>query len=296
MWIIFAVLTVIAWGCSDVCFKKSIDDDSSVLDLIQYNGIIYFGITVIYMIARGVSFNFSAIVGYLPAGLCYLASMFSYYAAFKYSKVSLVSPIANASCAITSLLCVFVLRQSLDFKQIIAVIVITVSIALLSNPGEEKEKTRKKIFLIGFFLALGYTLLDGLGSFFDEVFIDVNVVEKGVCTEDDVIVAYATLYFVAALVCTMIKLFKRIKNRNVPKVKKKFDKWKLIGTLFETGGEYAYVYTYASQDAAIASPFIASFSAVSIILSRIFLKEKITKKQYILVGLIIVSMFVLGIE
>ena len=34
------------------------------------------------------------------------------------------------------------------------------------------------------------------------------VVTKNV--EDDVIVAYATLYFVAALVCTVIKLFKRI--------------------------------------------------------------------------------------
>ena len=57
-----------------------------------------------------------------------------------------------------------------------------------------------------------------------------------------------------------------------------------------------FAYAYASRDAAIASPFIASFSAVSIILSRIFLNEKITKNQYILVSLIIAGMFILSIE
>ena len=40
---------------------------------------------------------------------------------------------------------------------------------------------------------------------------------------------------------------------------------------------------------------IAAYSIVSLILSRIFLKEKLTKKQYLMVAAVMVGIILLGI-
>ena len=75
----------------------------------------------------------------------------------------------------------------------------------------------------------------------------------------------------------------------------KNNKLKLLGTLLETAGQYTYIYAFAFGDAAIASPYIAAYSIVTVILSRIFLKEKLKKKQYILIGIILVALVILSI-
>ena len=50
-----------------------------------------------------------------------------------------------------------------------------------------------------------------------------------------------------------------------------------------------------SKNAIIAAPLIASYSIVSVILSRIFLKEKLSKKHYILVAMVMIGIAILGI-
>lgn len=296
MWIFYAALTVLFWGSSNVFFKKSIDDDGTAIDLITYNGIVFFIMTIIYALVKGASFNFYAIIHYLLAGLCYIAALFSFYAALKYQKVSLVSPIANCSCVITSLLCVLLLKQSISLVQLILIFIIVASIILISKDDSSSEKISRNCFILGLGLALGYTFLDGLGSFFDEVYIDKYVCSENVFTEDDVILSYATIYFIASMICLTLKLFRDKKKGIINKNYFKPNRFKLIGTVLETLGQYAYVYTFASSDAAIASPFVSSYCAISIILSRIFLKEKISKKQTVLVTLIIICMFILCTE
>jgi drug/metabolite transporter (DMT)-like permease len=51
-----------------------------------------------------------------------------------------------------------------------------------------------------------------------------------------------------------------------------------------------------SANAVIVAPLISSYSMVSVILSRIFLKEKLTAKQYAVIAMIMVGIFILGFE
>jgi drug/metabolite transporter (DMT)-like permease len=50
-----------------------------------------------------------------------------------------------------------------------------------------------------------------------------------------------------------------------------------------------------SGNGAIAAPIISCVCVVSLILSRIFLKEKLTKRQYLFIGIIIFSILMLAI-
>ncbi len=69
---------------------------------------------------------------------------------------------------------------------------------------------------------------------------------------------------------------------------------RICAAVFETAGQFIYVRAM-SGNAIIAAPMIAAYSVVSIILSRIFLKEKLPLRQYIAVATIMLGIVILGI-
>ena len=64
---------------------------------------------------------------------------------------------------------------------------------------------------------------------------------------------------------------------------------------FEEFGQIFYVFAMASKPM-LAAPMIASYCIVSVILSRIFLKEKLKASQYACVIAVIVGIVILGIN
>ncbi len=69
---------------------------------------------------------------------------------------------------------------------------------------------------------------------------------------------------------------------------------RVAAALLETAGQATYVYAMSGQGV-VAAPMIAAYSIVSLILSRIFLKERLTKKQYLMVAAVMVGIILLGI-
>ncbi|MBR4165753.1 MAG: EamA family transporter, partial [Lachnospiraceae bacterium] len=69
---------------------------------------------------------------------------------------------------------------------------------------------------------------------------------------------------------------------------------RVTAAVLETAGQAAYVYAMSGQGV-VAAPMIAAYSIVSLILSRIFLKERLTKKQYVTVAVVIVGIVLLGV-
>ena len=51
----------------------------------------------------------------------------------------------------------------------------------------------------------------------------------------------------------------------------------------------------ASGESALAAPVISSYCIASVLWSRIFLKEKLTKKQYFFIGIIIIGILMLAV-
>ncbi len=69
---------------------------------------------------------------------------------------------------------------------------------------------------------------------------------------------------------------------------------KMLAAICETIGQFTYVYAM-SGNAIIAAPMISSVCVVSVILSRIFLKEKLTRKQYLAIISVIARILVLAV-
>jgi drug/metabolite transporter (DMT)-like permease len=68
-----------------------------------------------------------------------------------------------------------------------------------------------------------------------------------------------------------------------------------VAALFETAGQFFYVYAMA-RNAIIVAPLIASYSVFSVLLSRIFLKEKLNRAQYAVISAVLFGILLLAIS
>ena len=70
---------------------------------------------------------------------------------------------------------------------------------------------------------------------------------------------------------------------------------RIIAAVCETAGQLAYVFAI-SENGAIASPIIgAGVVVTSLLLSRVVLKEKLTKLQYLFIILVLIGIIILSI-
>ena len=121
---------------------------------------------------------------------------------------------------------------------------------------------------------------------------DSRVLEKlGEGSADACNVAYELTFFVMGLACAVYVL--GIKKQKLT-VKQEAPKY--TGALFETVGQFFYIYALAdTEHVAFAAPIISSYCVASVIWSRLFLKEKLSLKHYMSIGLVVVGIVIMGI-
>lgn len=288
MWLLMAILTLLLWGIADLFYKKG-NDEKEKYSHLKTGMIVGFvmGIhAIIYMIVKGISLDFIAMLKYLPVSLCYIVSMIIGYKGLKYINLSVSSPIQNSSGIITSILLCIIFKVSLSVYEIIGLSIMALGVWILSyiENKENKKIVLKKIGLTAIIFPIMYLIIDGAGTFLDAVYLD----HLELVSEDMALIAYEFTFLFYGIV-TLIYL--KVKKEKISIFK---EKNKLLAAIFETGGQFTYVYAIASHSV-ITAPIVACYSAFSVLLSRIFLKEKLSKWQYLALILIFIGIIVLAI-
>ena len=303
MWFMFALATLIAWGVADLFYKKGADekDKYSHLKTAMMVGIVMGIHAIIMLVFTDMNYNFKNIIVYLPVSIMYILSMVIGYFGLRYLELSISSPIQNSSGALTCLLCLIFLGQGLDLISGIAVLLVSIGIFMLGvfeknkQDDYKKENNKKyKIGFIAFIIPIIYCVIDALGTFFDAYYLDS--LEKtpliGV-TEETIENVANTSYELTFLLCAIL-IFIFIRFIKKEKIVVKEQGTRTLAAIFETLGQFTYVYAM-SGNGVVAAPMIAAYSIVSVILSRIFLKEKLNVKQYITIGVVMIGIIMLGI-
>src|SRR5690606_10942827 len=177
--------------------------------------------------------------------------------------------------------------QMLDLPSAVGVMLICSGIFVLGVLEKKKmeteirEEDRKyQVGFKAFFLPIAYCFIDALGTFFDAYYLDDyrTTPLRGVTESTFEDVANISYEFTFLIVAIMIIFYiKVIKRQNFGFFEHKN---RAIAATFETAGQATYVYAMSGYGI-VAAPMIASYSIVSLILSRVFLKEKLTKQQYL---------------
>lgn len=298
MWFLFALLTSLAWGGADLFYKKGSDsqDRYSHLKIVVMVGLVMGIHGTAYLLIKGLSFDPMDMIRYLPVSSLYILSMAIGYFGLRYIELSIASPVQNSSGAVTAILLYLFFPHDLGWVEIAGVAIITfgvVGLAVLEKQGErvalksgtERIDAKYQIGVMAITFPLLYCLLDGLGTFADGIYLD----ELKLIGEDAALLAYEFTFFLCAAVVFIYLVAVK---------KQRFDFWgervKGVAAIFETAGQFFYVFAMASN-AIVAAPLIASYSVFSVILSRLFLKERLSRLQYAVVVLVLAGIALLGL-
>lgn len=294
MWFIFALTTFFAWGAADLFYKKGNDNSEKYTHLKTsiIVGLVMGATAIITMLSKSIDYNPKNLLIYLPVSLMYILSMTIGYFGLRYLELSVSSPVQNASGAVSCILLIIVLRELPDTLSLIAVAIITLGVVLLGIFEKDKESKKEK-GIIAFFIPIIYCVIDSLGTFFDGYYLDditttplLGVTEDNF--EDVANISYQLTFLIVAII---LMVFLIIKKEPIKPAKQKD---RFLAAAFETAGQLTYVYALSGK-AVIAAPVIASYCVCSVVLARLFLKEKLPKEQYISVALVFIGILILGI-
>lgn len=296
MWFLFAISTTLSWAFADLFYKKGAkeSDKTSHIKTVIMVGLVMGIHGLIYMIINGVKFSPIYMLEYFPVSFMYILSMTIGYVGLRYIELSISSPVQNSSGAVTAILIYIFFTHSLSSYEVIGIVTITagvIGLAILEKvsegPGLRQNSSEKKyrIGLIAILFPILYSIIDGLGTFADAVYLD----ELKLIGEEEALLAYEFTFFLCAIIALIYLTVYKKESFHIFK-----EKDKGIAALFETAGQFFYVFAMA-QNAIIAAPLIASYSMFSVLLSRIFLKEKLSKRQYVVIMIVLIGIAILGL-
>ena len=304
MWFLFALICLLSWGAADLFYKKGTDenDSTSHLKIAVMVGLVMGLFSMILIIFTDASFSFINIIKYIPASSMYILSMIIGYAGLRYLEVSIISPVQNSSGAFSAIvmLVYFMIvgkissfTDEFDAISIIGTVLICIGVILLAVVEKKlrKDNIENKKYRLGalaLIFPLLYCLFDTLGTAADGIILDE---EHGLnMSETDVLIAYGITFCIIGVLCWLYMAVFKKEFFNPFKAREKG-----IAAGFETFGQFFYIYAMA-KNPVLSAPMIGSYCIVSIILSRIFLKEKLTKKQYAVISLVIIGILLLGVS
>lgn len=300
MWFWFSLAALFCWSGSDLFSKIGCQDEKdkySHLKMVSAVGIVM-GLHALYQIIfGGVEISLSIILTYLPVSLLYISSMALGYLGLRYIELSISSPICNSSGAVVAVLTIATVGLSADVPPAALAAVALVCIGVISlgiteaNEDEELRRARQDESnrhyaksWIAIIIPVIYCLLDALGTFADNRVLEI-------LDEDSANVAYELTFLAVGLVCAVYVLL--VKKQ---KLTAKQELPKYVGALCETVGQFFYIYAIAdTEHVAFAAPIISSYCVASVIWGRLFLKEKLSRKHYLSIAVVVLGIVIMGI-
>jgi len=148
---------------------------------------------------------------------------------------------------------------------------------------QQKANVKYSKSLLALLLPVFYCLLDAAGTVADTIIL------TGL-DEDVANVAYELTFLAmgigAAIYVLFIKKDKLTVKREMPK---------LLGGVCETAGQFAYIFAIGDEaHMGSAAAIISCYCALSVLWSRIFLKEKLSWKHYAAIFVAFAGIAVLG--
>jgi len=302
-WLFSSVATALLWGTAELFYKKGAQPDEkySHLKICVWVGVVMGAHAVFTLLTQNIGYNPVNLLIYLPVSLFYIISMAFSYFGMRFLEESISDPIENTAGVICVLLFAIFMGDEFSLLTWIAVGVITVGVvgvSYMENAGETPRKKTygKKLAIVAFIMPFLYALLDAFGTFLDDAFFLVEDIANApfVDVTEETMEAVANTSYELTFAMFALGLFIFMKSKKVKFGPVPQHKDKILAAVFETAGQFTYVYALGGVDA-VAAPILSSVCVVSLVLSRIFLKEKLSWKTYAFIAVVIVGILLLAV-
>ena len=286
MWVIFAFLSAFFAGITSILAKCGIrKTDSNVATFIRTIIVLLFSLLMVMIVGSFPTLkNLSAktILFLVLSGLSTGASWLCYFRALQKGNINKVVPIDKSSTVLTIVLATIFLGESITLYKTLGIIAIGVGTLMMIEKKDTENKTEEKGWL---FYAILSAVFASLTSILGKVGIEGVESNLGTAIRTVVVIVMS---FVMVSVTGKVKDIKRIDKKELAFI--------LLSGL-STGASWLFYYR-ALQDgeASIVVPIDKLSILVTIAFSYFVFKEKLGKKAFIGLVLIVVGTLVLLIK
>ena len=321
-WFLCTLVCLLAWGTADLFYKKSTDeaDRYSHLKISVWVGMVMGACSIALLLIPGtdtclsdgfsVKQLFSSAVHYLPASAGYILSMVIGYAGIRYLEMSVISPVQNASGAfsVIGMLIWFTIKGNiaafteefslLDILGTVIIVAGMIALAVVEQKGsaagtalqQEKSSKRYHVGAAALLFPLLYCLFDAIGTAADGILLSEQSTLQ--LSETQVLCVYGLTFFLFGA-CAWLYMLIKTKKPYLPF--RKDEKDKALAAICEEFGQVFYIFAMAAKPL-LAAPAIAGYCTVSVLLCRLFLKEKLGRARYLCIAAVILGILMLGIS
>lgn len=311
MWFWLTLLAMLGWGVEDVFLKFGAerDDADAQYKIAAWLGAIM-GLSLLLLFPLSESgLPLCRLVAdnkfFLLVPLAYAATMVLSNVGLRYLEMSIMSPVENASGAFPMVIMIVYFLATgkissigdelslLDLSGTVCIIGGMIALAVvqrdLFHRGKEirNENTRYRFGA----LALLFPLIFCFGDTLDTVVGGIMLGEDSI-GEIDLFRLYCLMFFVVGVASYLILVIRRKKIYHLFAVR---EMPKMAAGVCETLAYVSYIYALAARPLLVA-PLVSAYCIISILLSRVFLKEKLRVSQYLCIAVIVAGIVVLGIS
>ena len=312
-WLLLIFSCIILWGITDILNKKSLDYTDP---LSQYKAFVWIGMVMgfagaIMVICSDTLLDSIMMVKdnlyLIPLCIFYALAMFFGLLGAKHLDASVVSPLENIDGAITAIILYMFffltgrshVTDSIGIMDIIGTVAITTGVIFLGiqehklskqEMNLEEDKKKHRLGALALIFPIIYNLVDAVSM----VAVGITVSEETEVAIPDIdFFIFESLGFLVVAICMWLYMLIAKKYKYNP-----FKKKELVrcgAATSETLGTMTYIFAVAGNPI-LTAPITSSYCLVTVVLARIFLKERLTKKQYLSVAFVIVGIVLLGIS
>ena len=312
-WLLLTLSCIILWGVTDILYKKS----SNYTDpLSQYKSFVWIGIVmapagIIMAICSETLLDSIMMVKdnlyLIPLCIFYAIALFFGLLGAKHLDASVVSPLENIDGAMAAIILYFFflftdrnhITDKIGLVQIIGTVAIVAGVVLLGIQEQTlskqethlaEDKKRHRLGALALIFPIVYNLVDAVSM----VAVGITVSEETEVAIPDVdFFIFESLGFVAVALCMW--LYMRIVKKYKYNPFKKKELVRCGAAAGETFGTMTYIFAVAGNPI-LTAPITSSYCLVTIVLARVFLKERLTQKQYFSLALLVVGIALLGVS
>ena len=277
MWILYSFLAAIFSGLTTIFAKKGVKNIDSLLSTsIRTAIILIISFLIIIIFNSFEKINIKTFIFLILSGISTTLLWINYFKALDYGNVNEVTPVDKTSIVITLVLSSIFLNEKITILKIISCILIIVGTFLMVNKSEHSNNKKWLLYAI---LTAIFTSVSAIISK-----IGLRDINPSLGNFYRTIIVFILIWFYVII---------KKKQKNIINIKRQTWIYLIISGFTTSLSWLFYFYALKNGEASMVFPIEKLSVVVSIGLSYVILKEKMTKKSIIGLILIIIGTLIL---
>lgn len=288
MWLYWCLLSTVISGFTLVALKKCSNNDPkrvAMMGLVLYHSIMIL-VSLIAFPEFIFKLNIKDMFRMLPGIIIQTIGFYCVIAATKYGKVAITSSIQKTKVVVTFLLGLIILKENCTILQlIVSIILVVLSIMLAKNKENNQEEINKKLEQKAIIYSWGFVLFNGISNFINKIYVAEYQSPLYVVFNYAVIILIGIFAY-----CLLTKQWNYIDIRNI-----NGKRYFILQSLLDASSSIFDRFALLNGNVSVISVISTSSIVITILASRLILKEKVSWKKYLMILGIFICVLILAL-